>query len=180
MTENLVIEMSNGVKYTVIDVLEYNKETYFLLTLTSKDEMKLSDQFEICKYDKIHNNFDKIEYEDEYDFVKQKFDERLELERLEISIINKIDFDELLKLEVISAQKYDYKLKHENKVYLKNIEFYSKTKPQPGDYIYISRTTLEEDMLTYGHIHNIDDLNHNNVLVIEKNEKRVYLLRYYG
>ena len=29
--------------------------------------------------------------------------------------------------------------------------------------MYISRNTLEEDMLTYGHIHNIDDLNHNNI-----------------
>lgn len=180
MTENLVIEMSNGVKYTVIDILEYNKETYFLLTLTSKDETKISDQFEICKYDKIHNNFDKIEYEDEYEFIKKKFDERLEKEKIEISIVNRIDFDELLKLEVLSVKKYDYKLKHEEKTYTKNIEFYSKTKPQKGDYIYISRNTLEEDMLTYGHIHNIDALNHNNVLVIEKNEKRVYLLRYYG
>ena len=82
--------------------------------------------------------------------------------------------------ELLSVKNYDYKLKHEEKTYNKNIEFYSKTKPQKGDYIYISRNTLEEDMLTYGHIHNIDDLNHNNVLVIEKNEKRVYLLRYYG
>lgn len=180
MKENLIIEMSNGIKYTVIDVLEYNKETYFLLTLISKDETNISDQFEICKYDKIHNNFDKIEYDDEYNFIKQKFDERLEQEKIQISIINKIDFDELLKLEVISVNKYDYKLKYEDKIYTKNIEFYSKTKPEKKDYIYISKKTLEEDMLTYGHIKNIDDLNHNNALVIEKGDKRVYLIRYYG
>ena len=180
MKENLIVELSNGEKYTVIDVIEYNKETYFLITQTSQDETKISESFEICKYDKINNNFDKIEYEDEYEFIKQKFNERLEKEKIEMSIISKIDFDELLKLEVIEVKKYDYKLKYENEIYTKNIEFYSNTKPKVGDYIYLSRVTLEDNVLTYGHIHNIEELNHNNILVIEKDEKRAYLVRYYG
>ena len=35
------------------------------------------------------------------------------------------DFDNLIKLEVISVKKYDYKFKYNNKVIQKNIEFYS-------------------------------------------------------
>lgn len=180
MRENFIIELSNGEKYTIIDTIEYNKETYFLITRTSTDETKISEQFEICKYDRINNNFDKIEYEDEYEYIKQLFDKRLEQEKLELSIISKIDFDELLKIEVIGVKKYDYKLKYEDKTITKNIEFYSKTKPQVGDFIYLSRVTLEDDVLTYGHIHNINELNHNNIIVIEKAEKRAYLVRYYG
>ena len=60
MREHLIIELSNGIKYVVIDMLEEHGNKYFLLTQTSKDETKLSDEFEICRYDPINNNFDKI------------------------------------------------------------------------------------------------------------------------
>ena len=74
-----------------------------------------------------------------------------------LAIINKVDFDELIKLEVISVRKYDYKFKYNNKIIHKNIEFYSNTKPKVGDYIYVSLETIGDDMLSYGHIKNINE-----------------------
>lgn len=180
MKENLIIEMSNGFKYAVIDMIELNNNKYFLLAQTSSDETKLSDKFDICKYDNIHNNFDYIENIDEYNSVKELFDKRVDKHRIEIEIISRIDLDNLIKLEVINVKKYDYKLKYENKTIYKNIEFYSKTKPNKGDFIYIAPQTLNDDMLSYGHIKSIDQIGHMNVLVIEKGEQKVYLQRYYG
>ena len=49
-----------------------------------------------------------------------------------------------------------------------------------GDKIYISSLTLEDNVLSYGHIKNVDAINHNNVLVIQRDDKRIYLQRYYG
>lgn len=180
MKEHLIIELSNGIKYAVIDMIQENNNKYFLLTQTSKDETQIANEFEICKYDHIHNNFDKIENSDEYEQVKTIFDKRLEHKNMELSIINRIDFDELIKLQVISVRKYDYKFKYDNTIIHKNIEFYSKTKPKVGDYIYISLETLGEDMLSYGHIKQLNEVNHQNVLVIERNSQRIYLRRYYG
>ena len=97
--------MSNGIKYTLIDAVEYNSNKYFLLAQTSSDEKKISDKFDICRYDKKHNNFDYIEDIDEYTYIKSLFDKRIEKQKLEIEIINKIDFDNLVKLEVVSVSK---------------------------------------------------------------------------
>ena len=180
MREHLIVELSNGIKYVIIDMLEEHGNKYFLLTQTSKDETKLSDEFEICRYDPVNNNFDKIENEQEYLHIKEIFDRRIENKRIELAIINKVDFDELIKLEVTSVRKYDYKFKYNNKIIHKNIEFYSNTKPKVGDFVYISIETIGDDMLSYGHIKNINEINHKNILVIERQDKRVYLKRYYG
>lgn len=180
MREHLIVELSNGIKYAVIDMIEEFDNKYFLLTQTSKDETKISDELEICRYDNINNNFDKIENPEEYLHIKEIFDKRIANKKIELNIINKIDFDELIKLQVMSARKYDYKFKYNNKIIHKNIEFYSKTKPKVGDYVYLSLETLGEDMLAYGHITNINEIGHNNVLVIEREDKKIYLKRYYG
>ena len=180
MRENLIIELSNGIKYTIIDAIEYNSFKYFLLTQVSKDETKIAAGFEICRYDHIHNNLDQITNEEEYAIIKNIFDERTSKEQMEINIIHRIDFDELIKLEVLNVRKYDYKFKYDGKIIHKNIEFYSKTKPKIGDILYVSYKTLEDDMLSYGHIKNIQEVNHNNILVIERNNQKIYLRRYYG
>ena len=88
MRENIIIELSDGMKYTVIDMLNIHNNKYFLLAQTSKDETKISDKFDICKYDNVHNNFDYIENVDEYTQVKTLFDQRIEKHRIELSIIN--------------------------------------------------------------------------------------------
>lgn len=180
MSENIIIELSNGIKYTVIDVIEYNSYKYFLLMQVSKDEKKISKEFDICKYDNINNNFDSINIKEEYDIVKEIFDKRLEKKAIELNIIHKVDFDELIKLEVINAKKYDYTFKYNGKIINKNIEFYSKTKPKVKDIIYMSYKILEDDMLAFGHIKNIQEVNHNNVLIIQRDNQKIYLRRYYG
>ena len=180
MRESLIIELSNGIKYTIIDAIEYNSFKYFLLTQVSKDETQIANELEMCRYDQVHNNLDQITNEEEYAIIKKIFDDRTSKEKLEINIIHRIDFDELIKLEVLSVRKYDYKFKYDGKIIHKNIEFYSKTKPKVGDAIYISYKFLEDDMLSFGHIKNIAEVNHNNVLVIERANQRIYLRRYYG
>lgn len=161
-------------------MIDEDNNKYFLLAQKSKDETKLTDKFDICKYDSIHNNFDRLENPDEYCYINSLFDKRVQQKKLELSLIHKIDFDNLIKLEVSIVRKYDYKFKYEGKIIHKNIEFYSNTKPQAGDYVYVSMATLGEDMLAYGHIKNIEEVNHQNILIIERKDKRIYLRRYYG
>ena len=180
MREDVIIELSNNLKYAVLDVIEYDKEQYFLLTQLSEDEENISDELEVYKYDKIHNNFDHIEKQDIYDYVYSVFEERLKKQKLELDIINNIDFDELKSFVVVDINEYDYQLEGEDGVLVKNIEFYNKTVPMIGDKIYISSLTLEDNVLSYGHIKNVDAINHNNVLVIQRDDKRIYLQRYYG
>ena len=180
MIEHLIIELSNGIKYVVIDMIDINKTKYFLLTQTSKDETKISKDIEICRYDEINNNFDKIDNQEEYNHVKSIFDQRIEKKKIETNIIARIDFDELIKLEVLSVRKYDYKFRYNDTIIHKNIEFYSNTKPKVGDHIYVSLYLLEDDVLSFGHIKNIKEVNHQNVLVIEREGSRIYLRRYYG
>ena len=180
MIEHLIIELSNGIKYVVIDMVDLNNNKYFLLTQTSKDETKIAKEIEICKYDAINNNFDKIEDQEEYNNIKVIFDQRMENKKVENNIIARIDFDELIKLEVLSVRKYDYKFRYNDIIIHKNIEFYSKTKPKAGDHVYVSLYLLEDDVLSFGHIKNIKEVNHQNVLVIEREGSRIYLRRYYG
>ena len=172
MKEDLIIELTDGIKYIIEDVLEHGSDQYFYLKPINRD-----DKIEICKYNNISNQLDKVEYEDEYEYIKQIFESRLEQQELESMILNKIDFENLIKLEVLNVRKNSYKLKYNDINLSKTIEFTSKTKAQTGDYIYLSTETLEEDNLIYGHIHNVEELTPNNVIVIEKGSKRVYLLK---
>ena len=180
MKEDIIIELSNHIKYVVIDVIECNCNQYFLMTQVSEDEQKISDDMEIYEYDREHNNFDLIEDKEEYDHVNVIFKERLKEQKLEMDIIHNIDFDELKKLKVIKVDEYDYQFEYGNKIIKKNIEFYSKTKPMVGDYVYVSESTLADNILSYGHIKSLNSIKHNNVMVIERDEKRIYLQRYYG
>ena len=43
MKEDIIIELSNHIKYIVIDVIECNCNQYFLMTQVSEDEQKISD-----------------------------------------------------------------------------------------------------------------------------------------
>lgn len=180
MKEHLIIELSNGIKYAAIDVIKHNNFQYFLLTQVSNEETTLSTEFDICRYDEINNNFDLIKDENELSEVKTIFTERLEKKKLEVSIREKIDFENLLKLKVISVNNYDYIFEYEDKKIFKNIEFYSNTKPQVNDNIYVSRDILEEDMLSYGHITDIEELSNKIIFIIERNDTNIYLKRYYG
>ena len=86
MRERLIIELSNGIKYTIIDAIEYNSNKYFLLTQVSKDETMVSEELEICRYDIKNNNFDQITDIEEYTIIKKLFDERISQEKIELNI----------------------------------------------------------------------------------------------
>mgnify|MGYP003295340513 CR=1 FL=1 len=62
MKEHLIIELSNGIKYVAVDVIEHNNFKYFLLTQLSNEETALSTEFDICRYDEVNNNFEYLTY----------------------------------------------------------------------------------------------------------------------
>lgn len=180
MNEHIIIELSNGIKYVAIDIIEYNSNKYFLLTQISNEETALSEEFDICKYDEINNNFDLIKAGKELSEVKTIFVERLKKKKIEVNIHEKIDFNNLLKLKVLNVNNYDYILEYEDGKIIRNIEFYSKSKPQVNDYIYVSKNILDEDVLAYGHITNIEELSNEIIFIIERDNTKIYLKRYYG
>ena len=100
MKEDLIIELTDGIKYIIEDVLEHGSDQYFYLKPINRDN-----KIEICKYNNISNQLDKVEYEDEYEYIKQIFESRLEQQELESMILNKIDFENLIKLEVLNVRK---------------------------------------------------------------------------
>ena len=180
MKEHLIIELSNGIKYVAIDVIEHNNFKYFLLTQLSNEETALSTEFDICRYDEVNNNFDLIKEEKELLEIKEIFTERLEKKKIEVSIKEKIDFENLLKLKVVSVDNYNYIFEYDDRRILRRIQFYSNTKPKVNDNVYVSRDILEEDMLAYGHITNIEELSNKIIFIIERNDTKIYLKRYYG
>ncbi len=180
MNEYLIIELSNNIKYTMVDMIEYQEHKYVLLSQTSDDETNISDQLDICRYDDIENDIDKIEDEEEYNVVKNMFDERIKKRQLELSILHQFEIENLIELKVENIEDYNYTLKHNEDTYNKNIEFNTNTKPEVGDIIYINQNALNGDMLTYGYINSLSDINDNNILILERDEGKIYFQRYYG
>ena len=84
------------------------------------------------------------------------------------------------KVKVVNIQdKYVLTLEDtDKKRYRRNIEFYD-IDINVGDYIYLSDQILEEDTLyTYGPIENKTDVE--DLIKIIKDDKEIYLQRYYG
>ena len=127
-----------------------------------------------------NNNFDLIKDEKELLEIKEIFTERLEKKKIEVSIKEKIDFENLLKLKVVSVDNYNYIFEYDDRRIQRRIQFYSNTKPKVNDNVYVSRDILEEDMLAYGHITNIEELSNKIIFIIERNDTKIYLKRYYG
>ena len=180
MKENLIIELSSGTKYVVIDLLEYQKEKYFLLSELGTDGEALSSDFYIVLYDEKNNNFDKIEDQEMFKYMKKMFDEHLEYKKTEDEILEHINLNNLVEVIIEDINGYDYVLRYEDNILKKNIEFMIKTKIEIGDRLLLSQDTLKEDMLTFGHIKNINLVNDTNILIIKRATKRIYLERYYG
>lgn len=83
------------------------------------------------------------------------------------------------KVKVISIDNYIYTFEDKDqKKYIKNIEFQD-TEINIGDYIYISKEVLEEDNIyTYGPV--TKDAKLEDLIKIKKDDKDIYLQRYYG
>lgn len=83
------------------------------------------------------------------------------------------------KVKVIKVDNYVITLEDNNKKeYIKNIEFYN-IDLKEGDIIYISDEVLEEDNIyTYGPVK--EDATMDDLIKIIKEDKSIYLQRYYG
>lgn len=83
------------------------------------------------------------------------------------------------KVKVIKVDNYVITLEDNNKKeYIKNIEFYD-IDLKEGDIIYISDEVLEEDNIyTYGPVK--EDATMDDLIKIIKEDKSIYLQRYYG
>lgn len=180
MSEYLLIETSNGLKYAVIDTISYNNQQYFLTTEVNEEETEVSEEFKVYIYNNINNELVNVEDIDEYDYVNSLFEERLKSKELEIDILSNIDVDSLIKLKIIDIDGYNYKLEQEGKIIKKYITFYTKTQPKVNDYIYIAKSVLEEDVLQYGYIHELSDLTTEEILIVSDENNKIYYKRYYG
>lgn len=178
MNKYKIIELSNGIEYVLIDILDYNNKRYFFSTKIN--ENNINDIFEILLYDEKNNSILNIENKEEYDYLFSIFEERLNNKKIEIDILSNIDYNNLIKFKVTDIEGFNYKLNYNNKIFIKNIEFYSKNKPTKNDYIYLSEKNIKEDMLQFGHILDLKNIIDDEILIIESENKKIYLQKYYG
>ena len=88
----------------------------------------------------------------------------------------------MLKLKIFEINNYNYiLLDDENKKYNLNIEFYGFI-PQVNDLVYIYEKNIKENILyTYGPVGDKYTKNeYEDIIKIERDNKYVYLQRYYG
>jgi len=178
MNEYKIIELSNGLEYVLIDILDFNNKKYLLSTKVK--ENNINDIFEILLYDEENNSLLNLENKEEYDYLYSVFEERLNNKKIELDIISNIDYNNLIKFKVTDIEGFNYKLNYHNKIFIKNIEFYSKSKPTKNDYIYLSEKNIKEDILQFGHIIDLNNIKCDDILIIESENKKIYLQKYYG
>lgn len=164
----------NNIEYLLIDTLKYNNKNYIL----TKRANELSN-LEILIFDEKNSLLINLIDKEEYNIIITMFENKKDNKNTYKTLFDNIKFDNLIKLKVIDIDKYNYKLEYKNDILIKNIEFYSENKPDINNYIYISKNVLNENVLSYGKIKYFNNLNEN-ILIIEKNDKKIYLERQYG
>lgn len=93
-----------------------------------------------------------------------------------------IEGKDIIIIEIISINNYDYTLTDGNNNYNLNLEFYDlDTKLNIGDIIYIPRKLLiNNGVYAYGKIIKSEKQNIEEYIKIIYNNKEIYLQRYYG
>ena len=93
----------------------------------------------------------------------------------------------MLKLKINHIDGYVYILKKEEQEYQLNLSFYGlKEQPSINDFIYIEDELLvEKNILRIGQLENkygksVSDITESELMVLEKNHKKIYLKRLYG
>lgn len=171
-----LIKINNDDKYIIIDILDINTKKY-IFAFRILNDIDVSNEFDIY----IHNDyniFEKIENEEEYNYIKKIFLNRLENSHKEDSNKEKNKESKILKLKVISINNYDYIFEKENSDKIgMNIEIYGDVRLEINDYIYIKESTTKENItVRFGSIYN----NKTEVIKIIRNNDVYYLQRYYG
>lgn len=83
------------------------------------------------------------------------------------------------KVIIQAIDGYNYKLRENNREYIKNIEFISSYKPKVNDIIYLSEYILnEENLFTFKEITNQDEIKESEIIKIIAD--KYYLKRIYG
>ena len=88
----------------------------------------------------------------------------------------------MIKLTIKSKDNYsNYVLEGNNETYEVNINFMNVELPAIGDYLYIPEKVLKEKVsLNYGIIENSNNIDEEELMVIVKNNNKIYLQRFYG
>ena len=88
----------------------------------------------------------------------------------------------MIKLTIKSKDNYsNYVLEENNETYEVNINFMNVELPAIGDYLYIPEKVLKEKVsLNYGIIENSNNIDEEELMVIVKNNNKIYLQRFYG
>ena len=89
----------------------------------------------------------------------------------------------MIKLMIKSKDEYsNYVLEdNNNKKYEVNINFIEVESPSIGDYIYISEKLLNEKVsLNYGLIDESDNVDEEDLILMIRNNNKIYLQRFYG
>ena len=88
----------------------------------------------------------------------------------------------MYKLIIQEINNYDYKLiDQDNNIYNKNIEFYSKYKPQVNDIIYVDESIINEvNLYAFDEVYDTRDVDIKDIIKIVSNKKEYYFQRRYG
>ena len=86
------------------------------------------------------------------------------------------------KLIIKERNNYDYTLIDEKEnIYNKNIEFYSKYKPQVNDIIYVDESILNEiNLYAFDEVYDTKNVNIKDIVKVVSNDKEYYFQRRYG
>ena len=87
----------------------------------------------------------------------------------------------MIKLKIKSKDEYsNYILENNNKTYEVNINIIGTNILEVGNYIYMPEEVLKEKVsLNYGPIEG-NDIKEDEVILLMKNNEKIYLQRYYG
>lgn len=177
-----IVELENGNKCAIIDMLEYRGIKYFSLIQVSQDELSFDNEIIVCIYDEIENLFMEIKNNEEYLFIQELFQQRLQ-EKQDINhILKQIEDSYLIKLKIIEIEGYNYILEtDEGKRVSKNIDFHIESNPTLNSYIYMSENIInEKNIFQYGEILNFNNINSDEIIKIENGMEEYFLQRYYG
>ena len=88
----------------------------------------------------------------------------------------------MYKLIIQEINNYDYTLIDEKEnIYNKNIEFYSKYKPQVNDILYVDDSIVKEvNLYAFDEVYDTKNVDIKDIIKVVSNDKEYYFQRRYG
>lgn len=175
MNNYLTVELSNNSKYIVVEILNLNEKIYFLLTKILDDGKNISDIFDIVLFNIMENSFESLIDEDEYLYVKNMFENKLDIDR---NNNDKLGFNNIHKYKIVDRDNLLFVLKNDSDEFFNlEMELYGNFDIKVNDYIYISDNLLKEnDIVRFGSVYT----DKTEIIKVVSENKVFYLQRYYG